>query len=395
MGAAAQAQGEPRHERGGAGRHEDHQDPVERRHELVRDRLELDVMAGLAAVRRRDGRSPVLEARVSGAEDRAEHEHGGGHGLQRGGGPRREGLLADVREAEARERNAREIEHARAARLFLAVDVVHVAVGAAGDALLRLGQHLLPLAEPERVGRTGLDAGRHTDPLEEPAHVRLLKSLPVEGNRRGLPGPVRAVGALLDLRSQRVPLRGRHVPRAGQHAVAAADAFAGVVTDGAVRLRVQSGRRAGRDARRLETVETTPHHEGGLEALLALRVRRLVEGDERVRLRGERGRVLETEMRVQLRRLSLAVVPLLAGDLAGPAADAVGDVDERGLDGASGGRRAHTRLPSARRAPGGAEAFSTLTRQAFVSWVPAPGSEASIVRKLTLGPVDSPWKPQL
>ena len=31
----------------------------------------------------------------------------------------------------------------------------------------------------------------------------------------------------------------------------------------------------------------------------------------------------------------------------------------------------------------------------MVSWVPAPGSVASIVRWLTLGPVDSPWKPQL
>ncbi len=29
------------------------------------------------------------------------------------------------------------------------------------------------------------------------------------------------------------------------------------------------------------------------------------------------------------------------------------------------------------------------------SGVPAPGSAASIVRWLTLGPVDSPWKPQL
>ena len=43
----------------------------------------------------------------------------------------------------------------------------------------------------------------------------------------------------------------------------------------------------------------------------------------------------------------------------------------------------------------GAAAFTTLTRQAFVSWVPAPGSEASIVRWLTLGPVERPWKPQL
>ena len=43
----------------------------------------------------------------------------------------------------------------------------------------------------------------------------------------------------------------------------------------------------------------------------------------------------------------------------------------------------------------GRPALTTLTRHALVSWVPAPGSVASIVRWLTLGPVDSPWKPQL
>ena len=43
----------------------------------------------------------------------------------------------------------------------------------------------------------------------------------------------------------------------------------------------------------------------------------------------------------------------------------------------------------------GAAALTTLTRQALVSCVPAPGSEASIVRWLTLGPVERPWKPQL
>src|SRR6185295_2868595 len=43
----------------------------------------------------------------------------------------------------------------------------------------------------------------------------------------------------------------------------------------------------------------------------------------------------------------------------------------------------------------GRPALTTLTRQALVSWVPAPGSVASIVRWLTLGPVERPSKPQL
>ena len=41
-----------------------------------------------------------------------------------------------------------------------------------------------------------------------------------------------------------------------------------------------------------------------------------------------RRRVLEAELVEELRLLALALVPLLAGDLAGPAADAVGDVDQ-------------------------------------------------------------------
>ena len=43
----------------------------------------------------------------------------------------------------------------------------------------------------------------------------------------------------------------------------------------------------------------------------------------------------------------------------------------------------------------GRPVLTTLTRHALVSCVPAPGSVASIVMWLTLGPVDSPWKPQL
>src|SRR6185295_2635642 len=40
-------------------------------------------------------------------------------------------------------------------------------------------------------------------------------------------------------------------------------------------------------------------------------------------------------------------------------------------------------------------ALITLTRHAFVSCVPAPGSVASIVRWLTLAPGERPEKPQL
>src|SRR5262249_16489242 len=159
---------------------------------------------------------------------------------------------------------------------------------------------------------------------------------------------------------ERVPLGGRDVPRAGEHAVPAADALVRDVADGSVGLPVERGGGARRDTRGLEAVEAAPHDEGVAHPLARLLVARLVEGDQRVGPRGERGRVLEPELRVQLRGLALAVVPLLAGDLAGAAADAVGDVDERRLDGDVLGRGAHARLPSGRPAFGGAAVFSTL-----------------------------------
>ena len=59
------------------------------------------------------------------------------------------------------------------------------------------------------------------------------------------------------------------------------------------------------------------------------RVLHLVERDERERLRAERRRVLEAQVGLQLGLLAVLLVPLLAGHLARPAADAVGDVDQR------------------------------------------------------------------
>src|SRR6185436_12655635 len=113
-------------------------------------------------------------------------------------------------------------------------------------------------------------------------------------------------------------------------------------------------------------------------------------------LGAERRRVLEAQFGLHRGLLAILLVPLLAGHLARSAADAVGDVDQRRPDRARGRGWRHVRPlgdPDLRVA--GRPALTTLTRQAFVSCVPAPGSEASIVRWLTLGPVERPWKPQL
>ena len=177
-----------------------------------------------------------------------------------------------------------------------------------------------------------------------------------------------------------------------QHAVPAADALVGVVRRRAVRLPFERRRRAGRLARGLEAVETPPHREDPGEVLGRALELELVGRDERQRLRAQRRRVLEAELALELGLLPVLLVPLLAGHLAGAAADALRDVDQRRLDGGEDGRRAHAFLPL-EAAPG--SALTTLTRQAFVSCVPAPGSLASIVRWLTLTPVERPLKPQL
>src|SRR5437763_1779577 len=134
-------------------------------------------------------------------------------------------------------------------------------------------------------------------------------------------------------------------------------------------------------------METAPHREGIGESARRLLVRNFVERNQRERVGGERRRVLEPELAVQFRLFSLVVVPLLACDLAGAAADAVRDVDEGGLDrrlrrSRSAGR-AHALLPFLPVGRGAASrTFTTLTRHALVSCVPAPGSTASMVRWL-------------
>src|SRR5262249_27439678 len=239
--------------------------------------------------------------------------------------------------------------------------------------------------------------GRHLNAVLESLLLVVVERDAVAGRGKRLIAAVRAVRALVDLGSERIPLGGRHAPRARPHAVAAADAAILVVGHRPVVLPGESLGRTGRRAGWFQAVQAPAHGERVVHAPLRLVVHQLVEGDERVGLRAERGRVLESQRVLEHRRLAVAIVPLLARDLARAAADALGDVDERRSHGSRGGRcRRHDRLPSRSDTVfSRLRSLTMLTRQALVSWVPAPGSAASIVRWLTLAPVDSPWKPQL
>ena len=299
---------------------------------VVPERLEFDVPAGVG-----HRLNPLPEEGIGGAEHSADGDHGGGDGAERLVVERRKGLFAVRREPEFLERHSRQVQHARAAQLLLSVDVVDVLVGPVGDPLVRQRQHLVPGSIAQGVGGTRLDAGWNRHGVGELPGRILGQRAPVERDRRRLNGAVGAVRALGDLRRARIPVRSWHVPGTRQHAVAAADALVDLVRHRTVGLPLKRRRRAGGDAGRLQAVQAPLHHVGGIQASRLRRVLHLVERDERVRLRAQHRRVLEAQVGLQLGLLAIALVPLLAGYLARPAADAVGDVDQRRPDRARDG----------------------------------------------------------
>ena len=298
---------------------------------------------------------------------------------------------ADVGQTELRERNSGEVQGRRAARFLLAVDVVDVGAVAGGDASARFRQHLVAVAEVERVGRTGLHARRHR--VSGGGELALLgrHQHAVAFGRRLEVQTVVAQRALADLGRERGPVRRDRAERAREHAVAAADALVGVVHDRTFGRLLERRHRARRRARRFVAVHALLLDEDGVEAGRRVGIVDLVVRQQHVRLRRQPRRVRQAEPLLgELRPFAFEAVPLVADDLTGLAADAFLGVDEFGVahrcSGARVARVAVTLGPLAR---------TTLTRQAFVSWVPAPGSTASIVSSLTLAPVDKPLKPQL
>ncbi len=194
----------------------------------------------------------LAEERVRGAEQRADADHGGRNRAERRRVEGRERFLSVGREAELLERHSRDVQHAGPAQLLLSVDVIDVALGPVGDALVRFGEHLVARAVDQGVGRARLDARGRRDAAAEPLVLTVVHRLAVERDRQRLRDTVGAVRALRDLRRVRVPFRGRHVPRTRQLAVAAADALVVVVGDRTVVLPVaapSSGRRRRTPAR--------------------------------------------------------------------------------------------------------------------------------------------------
>jgi hypothetical protein len=93
-----------------------------------------------------------------------------------------------------------------------------------------------------------------------------------------------------------------------------------------------------------------------------------MKGDQGESICAESSRVLKTQIEIQLGLFPFAIVPLLAGNLTCATADALGYVDQRGLDRGLGCQLRHDLLrPSFDTSAEGPYALTTLTRQAFVS----------------------------
>src|SRR5215471_13500411 len=169
------------------------------------------------------------------------------------------------------------------------------------------------------------------------------------------------------LRGERVPFRRRYTPGAGPHAVAAADALVGAIADSPIGPPLQSRSRTGGSTCRLQTVQATAHGEEVVETARRSLIRQLMRCDQCQGLRTERSRVLKAELILEAGHFPVAIVPLFAGDLAGAAPDAFGDIDEGGPGGSQACRLRHAFLP--RGSVVGVEAsraLTTFTRQALV-----------------------------
>ena len=322
--------------------------------------------------------------------------HVGATGLERLEAAGRIAVRADVRQSDLLEGDRREVERRRPAGFLLAVDVIDVVAVSVRDPPPCLLQHLLAVAEVQGVRRARLHASRHGNLVEVALLVEGSQRLPVQLQRRDGVQPVHAERALADLRGELVPLGGDRPERTGPHAVPAADADLRMVDDGALDVLLERRHRAGGDAGGLVAMHALALGEDVPEPGRRLRVVDLVVRDQHVGVGIEGGRVLEgaeDAARLQHRLHAGKLVPLLAAHLAGLAPDALGGVDQLGV--------AHRRPPErgarddTASSAVAASAGTTFTRQALVSCVPAPGSPASMVSTLTLGPFESPLKPQL
>src|SRR5262249_26484047 len=111
------------------------------------------------------------------------------------------------------------------------------------------------------------------------------------------------------------------------------------------------------------------HGEEIIQSSGRLLVGNLMKGDQSQSFRAERRRILKSHIVLQLGDFAVTLVPLLAGHLACAAADALGDVNQRGFDGCICRPLAHAvfLLLLLGTAAGNSLALTTFTRQALVS----------------------------
>src|SRR6516164_110954 len=268
-------------------------------------------------------RQPTPAEREYTSEERADGDYRGRNRAQCRNRSPGKAVSSDVGQSELLEGYRGEVERSGATGLFLAVDVIDVFALPSLDAAPRRLEHLIAIAEVERVGWALLDARGHSKRGGKLLRLGLRQLLAVALDWCDRMQPVDAQSALTDFRRERAPIRGDRPKWAGPHAVTAPDADVGVVDDRSLRVLAQRGHRTRGHAGRVVAVHALPLCEDAAEAARRVRVVDLMVSQQHVCVGGKAGRVLHAEEFLrQLRLFAVAIVPLLAAHLAGFAPDA-------------------------------------------------------------------------
>ena len=146
----------------------------------------------------------------------------------------RQRLIVEFTQSQIGERHTRQIHYRGSADFCFAVNMIDISARIFGNSFPRQSQHLLPGSIHDCAGRTDLGANRLFT----------------------LSNPLIAESTFTDFRSRIVKFKAGHIKGTGHHTITTADAFAGIISNGAVPPLLQRTHRAGRHAGGLITMHT-------------------------------------------------------------------------------------------------------------------------------------------
>jgi len=103
---------------------------------------------------------PAFQEGIGASQQGAHSQHGWGYGVQSHFGESRIRLGAKVGESEFLEGYRGQVQHTGSACLFFSVNVVHILIGAGGNAVVCLLKDFFPGPETQTISRASLDTSR-------------------------------------------------------------------------------------------------------------------------------------------------------------------------------------------------------------------------------------------